>query len=349
MTYGQAFPTDPFFIVGKSVAAHDWPAVHPGEADTWGGSLSHTFSIAFGLKAKVAGSYRLVMDLVDAPTRRLSPIIVSVDNKALPVQRPVPGNGDDTLANHPEKGHHQRIVFEFTGDDLKAGLNLISIQTQNGGWMLYDALHLETPDGAALAEASGFFLGPVTTDNTLTTGSDGALKQTLRFPIYWLGASSPAQPATLSANSASQAVNLAPGFHWVNFPLPTVQQPTEVKVSLVAAGNTYGSPAVEMRPMRNWTVFILPHSHHDLGYTDTQPHIIEKQMHNYDLALDEIALSKNFPDGAKYVWNAEVLWSLDYYLRKYPENEPKIIEAIKNGSIYPNAWYANELTGLCRR
>lgn len=71
-------------------------------------------------------------------------------------------------------------------------------------------------------------------------------------------------------------------------------------------------------------------------------------MLNYDLALDEIARSKDYPDGAKYVWNAEVLWSLDDYLKQYPQNEPKIIEAIKNGSIYPNAWYANELTGLCR-
>ena len=216
--------------------------------------------------------------------------------------------------------------------------------------MLYDALHLETPDGVTLADASGIFLGPVITDDSLTAGPDNTLKQTLRFPVYRLGDSSATSflPATLNADAATQHANLAPGFQMVNFPLPAVPQPAEVKVSLVAEGKTYPSPPVKMRPMRKWTVYILAHSHHDLGYTDIQPHIIEKQMHNYDLAFDDIARCKDFPDGAKYVWNAEVLWSLDDYLKNYPQNEPKMIEAIKGGSIYPNAWYANELTGLCR-
>ena len=146
----------------------------------------------------------------------------------------------------------------------------------------------------------------------------------------------------------TQQTNLAPGFHLVDFARPAVQQPTELKVSMEANGTTYTSPPAEVRPMRKWTVFILAHSHHDLGYTDSQPHIIAKQMLNYDLAMDEIGRTKDFPDGAKYVWNAEVLWSLDDYLKQFPQNESKIIDAIKNGSIYPNAWYANELSGLCR-
>ena len=350
LTYAEAFRTDPLFIVGRSTAAHDWPAIQPGENEAWAGSQSHTFSIAFGLKAAVAGTYRLVIDLVDVPLKRASAIVVSVDNKSLPVQKPVPGNGDETLADHPEAGHHQRLVFEFPGEDLRAGLNLITIQTQNGSWMLYDAVHLEAPEGVVLEDANGIFLGPVTTDDSLTSGSDSTLRQTLRFPVYRLGASpsAPAVPATLIAGGATQLANLVPGFQLVDFPLPAVQQPTEVRVSLVAGGNTYPSPPARMRPMRKWTVFILAHSHHDLGYTDTQPHIIAKQMHNYDLALDDIARCKDFPDGAKYIWNAEVLWSLDYYLKNYPQNQSRMNEAIKNGSIYPNAWYANELTGLCR-
>ncbi len=350
LTYAQAFRMDPLFVVGKSTAAHDWPAIQPGENEAWAGSQSHTFSIAFGLKAAVAGTYRLVIDLVDVPLKRASAVVVSVDNKSLPVQKPIPGNGDETFANHPEAGHHQRLVFEFAGEDLRTGLNLITIQTQNGSWMLYDAVHLDAPEGAVPADATGIFVGPVITDDSLTTGPGNALRQTLRFPVYRLGVSTsaPPLPATLNAGDATQHVNLAPGFQLVDFPLPAVQQPAEVQVSLVAGGNTYSSPPAKMRPMRKWTVYLLAHSHHDLGYTDTQPHIIAKQMHNYDLALDDIARCKDFSNGAKYVWNAEVLWSLDDYLKNYPQNQPKIIEAIKNGSVYPNAWYANELTGLCR-
>ena len=119
LTYAQAFRTDPLFVVGRSTAANDWPSIQPGENDAWGGNQSHTFSIAFGLKAVVAGTCRLVIDLVDVPLKRASSIVVSVDNKSLPVQKPVPGNGDETLANHPEAGHHQRFVFEFSGGGLE--------------------------------------------------------------------------------------------------------------------------------------------------------------------------------------------------------------------------------------
>ena len=168
LSYAKAFQTDPLFIVGKSTAAHDWPAIQPGESEPWAGSQSHRFSIAFALQGTVTGTCRLVIDLVDAASKRVSPIIVSVNNNSLPVQRPAPGNGDATLANHPEAGHHQSLVFEFPGQDLRAGLNLITIETQSGSWMLYDAVHLEAPDGAVLTETTGVFLGPVMTDNSLT-------------------------------------------------------------------------------------------------------------------------------------------------------------------------------------
>ena len=108
-----------------------------------------------------------------------------------------------------------------------------------------------------------------------------------------------------------------------------------VTVSLEAGGATYTAEPVEMNPMRKWIVYLLPHSHHDLGYTDIQPRIQAKQMQNFDIALDDIDKTKDNPSGAQYVWNAEVLWSLDDYLNHFPDKEPQIISAVKNGSIYP--------------
>ncbi len=47
--YGQLL-SENLFIVGKSEPGRNWPYVHPGPEDAWGGSHKHTYHIAFGLK-----------------------------------------------------------------------------------------------------------------------------------------------------------------------------------------------------------------------------------------------------------------------------------------------------------
>jgi alpha-mannosidase len=345
----RSFPQDPFFIVGKSDPRHDWPAIQPGPVDAWANSGTHTFTVAFGLNAPVEGTCRLVLDLVDAQNPAPPQIVISVNNHPLPVQRPVSGNGDDVLGNHPETGHHQNLAFEFPGEYLQTN-NLISIKTENGSWIIYDALHLETSAAAALREPEGISLGVVTADSSLVRQGQ-ALEQALHVPIYRFAPSSTTAPltATLSdGRGASRQIEVKPGPQTVDFAVPAVDQAAWVTVSLAANGGTYTASPVEMKHMRQWIIYVLPHSHHDLGYTDIQPHIVAKQMHNIDLALDQARQTKDFPPGARYIWNAEVLWSVDDYLAHYPDKEPQLIAAIREGAIYPNGWYANELTGLCR-
>jgi hypothetical protein len=345
--YIQKFPQDPFFIIGKSDPRQDWPAIQPGPVDSWANSGTHTFSIAFGLTAPVTGTCRLVLDLVNAQSPTPPQIVIAVNDHSLPVQRPVKGNGDDVLDNHPERGRHQSLVFEFPGEFLQTN-NLVSIKTENGSWIIYDALHLETPTVATLREPEGILLGRVTADSSLV--GDGKV-QTLRVPIYRFASSTATAPlkATLDdGRGASPQIELKPGSQTVEFAVPAVDQSTWLTVSVAAGGAVYKAAPVEMKHMRQWTIYVLAHSHHDLGYTDIQPHIVEKQMHNLDVAMDEARLTKDYPPGARFIWNAEVLWSVDDYLTHYPQNEPKLIAAIKDGAIYPNGWYANELTGLCR-
>ena len=39
-------------------------------------------------------------------------------------------------------------------------------------------------------------------------------------------------------------------------------------------------------PERQWTVYLLPHSHNDIGYTHLQPEVERKQWQNIDAALE---------------------------------------------------------------
>jgi hypothetical protein len=117
----------------------------------------------------------------------------------------------------------------------------------------------------------------------------------------------------------------------------------------VSVGDESATAVVTLQPVRKLTAYILAHSHHDLGYTDLQSKIEERQMHNIDLGIDLARKTANYPEGARFVWNLEVLWGADLYMRRKSQAEKDtFIDAVKRGWVSLNGMYANELTGLCR-
>ncbi|HEV7776478.1 MAG TPA: glycosyl hydrolase-related protein [Luteibacter sp.] len=117
----------------------------------------------------------------------------------------------------------------------------------------------------------------------------------------------------------------------------------------VTVGSMVLGDTVDLRPVRKMLVYILPHSHHDLGYTDLQADVEEKQMRNIASGIALARKTAGYPEGSRFVWNLEVLWGADLYLQRKSEAEKAdLIEAIQKGWIALNGAYANELTGLCR-
>jgi len=102
-------------------------------------------------------------------------------------------------------------------------------------------------------------------------------------------------------------------------------------------------------PARKWEVYILMHSHNDIGYTDIQPNIAKKQAHNVLRALELIRRTKDYPAGARFKWNLEVLMPYeDFHAIATPEQEKEFEQAVRDGDIGVDAMYANLLTGVCR-
>ncbi|MEN6450473.1 MAG: glycosyl hydrolase-related protein [Thermoguttaceae bacterium] len=103
------------------------------------------------------------------------------------------------------------------------------------------------------------------------------------------------------------------------------------------------------KPQRQWTIYLLPHSHVDIGYTHVQPEVVKKQWENIDKALELCRKTADYPAGARFKWNTEVLWAVDSYLTEQPpEKQQRLIDAIRSGQVELQALYGNELTGLCR-
>jgi hypothetical protein len=96
-------------------------------------------------------------------------------------------------------------------------------------------------------------------------------------------------------------------------------------------------------------IYLLPHSHNDIGYTALQADVEKKQNSNIEAGLRLAKATAGYPEGARFKWNVEVLWCVDNYLRAAtPEKRAEFLAAVKSGQIGLDAFYCNILTGLCR-
>jgi alpha-mannosidase len=123
----------------------------------------------------------------------------------------------------------------------------------------------------------------------------------------------------------------------------------EAKVSVEVAGRTLISESVTVKPVRKVLVYVLPHSHNDIGYTDLQTDVEKKQLRNIQLGMDLARKTAEYPEGARFVWNMEGCWAGDLWIDRMPESgKAEFINAVQKGWLALNGMYANELTGLCR-
>ncbi len=157
--------------------------------------------------------------------------------------------------------------------------------------------------------------------------------------------------ATLVVRADHQEIErrvLSSGTHTFNVYVGAVETARQVRIDYEIAGKS-DSAEVRVEPVRKIQIFILPHSHHDLGYTDLQKDVEEKQMANISKGIELARKTANYPPGARFVWNLEVLWGADLFMRtKTRAEREELISAVKKGWIGLNGMYANELTGLCR-
>ncbi len=131
--------------------------------------------------------------------------------------------------------------------------------------------------------------------------------------------------------------------------IPCVASETPAEVIVTGANNAVLAKAeVVRKPIRQLTIYVVPHSHVDIGYTELQPKIEAKQTSNLLTALDLIEKSKNNPPGSQYRWTVEAAWTIDNLMRDHPEKAAALTHALKNHAVELDSAFANMLTALCR-
>jgi alpha-mannosidase len=151
------------------------------------------------------------------------------------------------------------------------------------------------------------------------------------------------------AGVGGKVVNLQFGSQTLELAAPAVAADKAIKVEVEAGGRVVASREVTLKPVRKLEIYILPHSHNDIGYTALQADVEKKQNGNIATGLRLAKATANYPEGARFKWNVEVLWCVDNYLRAAtPEQRAEFMAAVKSGQVGLDAFYCNILTGLCR-
>jgi alpha-mannosidase len=346
--YSVMFPNDAFFVAGQSDPEKDWPYIQPGPADVWAGGKSHTFTILFGLKTtSTEGKGQIVLDFVD--THSVVPPKMEIKINDISFIRELPkGAGDASAHGQPDKGSECRLVIDFPAGALKAGTNNITITSLEGSWVLYDQVVLNVPPG--------FEKGPVESQTRLLDvqsqpyllrDKDGMMYQPVLVSILHIG--EPAEAVVTINGNESAKQSLKPGYIVIEGLAPAVQEPADVQIEAKAAGKSIGTQTLKLKPVRKWEVYLLHHSHVDIGYTHVQTEVEQKHWQYFKQVIDLAGKTADYPAGSAFKWNVEVLWAVDSFLKQAsPADIQAFIDAVKKGQIGLDALYGNELTALCR-
>ena len=92
-------------------------------------------------------------------------------------------------------------------------------------------------------------------------------------------------------------LSLTPGTRTTELELPDPDKDLTLPVAIEAGGKTLASRTVTIKPQRKLTVYILPHSHTDIGYTEVQTRIEQKQVDNLLQGIAAARRTANYPEG----------------------------------------------------
>jgi hypothetical protein len=130
------------------------------------------------------------------------------------------------------------------------------------------------------------------------------------------------------------------GENLIVFDVPEWQGTTSGAFEIKTASVTRSFP-LDLVPARKWTVFIVPHEHLDVGFTDYAAKVAELHSQGLDGVID---LMRDVPD---FRWTIDGYWVVDQFMHgRSPERCSELLRLIKEGKITVPPQFANQHTGV---
>ncbi len=152
----------------------------------------------------------------------------------------------------------------------------------------------------------------------------------------------------IGAASPAQTFPVRNGLQVIEAHVPNLNVPYEVHVLADLGDRSMVDTTFEIEPIIHRDIYLIHHSHNDIGYSHLQTEVQRIQNNNIREAMKQIDHTRDYPAGSKFIWNIESLWAVENFLGEASaEEKRKFIGAVREGSIALSANYANILTGLC--
>ncbi len=132
---------------------------------------------------------------------------------------------------------------------------------------------------------------------------------------------------------------LAPDQRQLTIPVPSPDQESQLTVAL-SSGGAKATATATVRPLRPWRLFLVQHSHTDIGYTDQPSRVNVEHLEFLDEAVRACGLTDGYPDAARFRWTCEGTWAVERYFReRSPEKIAAFLQRVNEKRI--------EVTGMC--
>ncbi|HKD02048.1 MAG TPA: polysaccharide lyase family protein [Terriglobales bacterium] len=342
---------DPVYRVGQSRDSDDWQRFQAGPANGMAGGREHPFTILFHLPDAPSGVYHLKIAML-YQTPRLSYLKLDVNGHSgafyfHPRLDYHAGDWEGTFvpqtsadektiaipATFFERGEN-KLVLTALDDPTTVENSLGSIATGHTG-LVYDAL--------ALTQALDSTYDPDAIQAEIVPTifyRDGreVVEAYLDF------ASIPREAETqliVGGRTLEQKLNSSQAFgeQRVVFEVPEWTGTAKAELKVGSGGKSRTFP-LQLTAGKKWTLYLVPHEHLDVGFTDYPEKVAEFHSESVDGVLE---ILKKVPD---FRWTLDGYWVADKYQEgRSPEKQREFIQALKDGKIVLPPQYANQHTG----
>jgi len=326
------------FTVGKSVVSKDFAGYQSGSVSADGKVFERPYTIRFDLDEPPLGQYELVLDLI---YRNASPaqMKVAVNDKTgiFPVQ-PLPKHSTWGEEGNEMLLTKQRIIVPIHSAWLQARGNKITLTPLGVGALAYDAIVLRRAAGATDPSPR---LEPTILFRKRGTKLVEVCNLIVPFSKRFDHAAATVKlgKQTFTAALTNALYDFGVWLETMEIPASSVIGQAKIEVAL---GERTLAGSNELKPAKQWKIFVCPKVHNDVGYTDLQPHVNELDNRNTDTVL---AILDQHPF---YKFNFETSWLVDNYLDcRTPPWREHFLDYAKRNRIGINTLYLNLLTGLC--
>lgn len=337
-SYSQIFKEGvAVFNVGVS-EEKEIPYFLPGRDDSWAGSIQGKLVIRFGIdQFRPDATLKLKINLVE--TNPASSPLLNIILNYITIEKKTPsGNNRNFLNNKKTNSENLSVEVEFPANNLRNGDNIIILENVKGSWLAFDNIELLADKPVTVGKTSNSIdLLNVQAIPALKHGKKGELMNPVKIQVAnW---SNKILHAEVKAANITEAITVNPGIQSVEILLPEVTADEYTDVQLIHESDIMGNKRVKVSPVKKWKVYLIQHTHTDIGYTRPQTEILREHLRYIDYAIEYCELTEDLPDDAKFRWTCEASWTVNEYLKNRPKEQiERLKKYVDNGQI--------EITGM---